>query len=197
MILIAGGTGRLGTALTPMLRAHDQTVRVLTRDPTRARHLAGTAEIVVGDVRDRSSLDHAFEGVTSVVSAVHGFAGPGRVTPASVDQDGNANLVDAARDAGADVVLMSVVGASPDSPMELFRAKFQAEAHLRSSGVNWTIVRATAFIELWADLLGKGIVFGRGDNPINFVAVDDVAAAVASAVGDTTLRSTVLEIGGP
>jgi hypothetical protein len=58
-------------------------------------------------------------GVRVVVSAIHGFAGPGRVTPASVDRDGNANLVAAAKAAGADVVLMSVVGAAPDHAMEL------------------------------------------------------------------------------
>ena len=72
---------------------------------------------------------------------------------------------------------MSVVGASADSPMELFRCKHAAEAHLRGSGVAWTIVRATAFVELWIDILGstatpgRPVVFGRGDNPINFVSV--------------------------
>ena len=74
-------------------------------------------------------------GVATVVSAVQGFAGPGRVTPESVDRAGNVHLIDAAEAAGADVVLMSVVGASADSPMELFRAKYAAEQHLRASGV--------------------------------------------------------------
>ncbi len=68
---------------------------------------------MVGDVRDPATLDAAVDGAEVVVSAVHGFAGPGRVTPASVDRAGNAHLVDAARRAGADVVLLSVVGASP------------------------------------------------------------------------------------
>ena len=137
------------------------------------------------------------EGVNVVVSAVQGFAGPGRVTPASVDRDGNANLVDAAVAAGADVVLMSVVGASAESPMELFRAKYAAEQHLRASGVPWTIVRATAFVELWSDIMAKPIVFGRGENPINFVSVDDVAAVVERAVTEPAWRGQVLEVGGP
>jgi uncharacterized protein YbjT (DUF2867 family) len=137
------------------------------------------------------------EDVTTVVSAVQGFAGPGRVTPASVDRDGNANLVDVAAAAGADVVLMSVVGASPDSPMELFRAKWAAEQHLRAGRARWTIVRATAFVELWAEIMTKPIVFGSGDNPVNFVSVHDVAAAVDCAVADAGLRGEVLQIGGP
>ena len=198
MILVAGGTGRLGTLVVARLAARNLDVRVLTRDPTRAGHLGETAvEVVRGDVRDRESVDAAMHGITTVVSAVQGFAGPGRVSPASVDRDGNANLVASAAAAGADVVLLSVVGAAPDNPMELFRAKYSAEEHLRASGAGWTIVRATAFVELWADIMTKPIVFGRGNNPINFVSVGDVAAAVERTVIDVSLRGSVLEIGGP
>ncbi len=196
MILVAGGTGRLGKVLVPVLRASGSEVRVLTRDRERARGIDGV-EVVVGDVRDPVTLDAAVDGAEVVVSAVHGFAGPGRVTPATVDRAGNAHLVDAARRAGADVVLLSVVGASPDSPMELFRAKYDAEQHLRRSGAAWTIVRSTAFVELWAEIMAKPVVLGRGENPINFVAVADVAAVVADAVGDRTRRGQVLEVGGP
>ena len=81
--------------------------------------------------------------------------------------------------------------------MELFRAKYAAEQHLRASGAPWTIVRATAFVELWAEIMAKPIVFGRGDNPINFVSVIDVAAVVVRAIVDPALRGTVLEVGGP
>jgi uncharacterized protein YbjT (DUF2867 family) len=57
----------------------------------------------------------------TVISAVQGFVCSGGVTPASVDRDGNAHLIDAARVAGAGFVLMSVVGAASDNPMELCR----------------------------------------------------------------------------
>jgi NADH dehydrogenase len=198
MILVAGGTGRLGSLVVSRLAAQGLAVRVLTRDRARAERLVGVAtEIVEGDVRDRPSIERAVEGSRTVVSAVHGFAGPGRVTPASVDRDGNANLVAAAEAVGADMVLVSVVGASPDNPMELFRAKYDAEQHLRASRVPWTIVRATAFVELWAEIMSKRIVFGKGDNPINFVSAADVAAVVERAVVDTRLREMVLEVGGP
>ena len=105
------------------------------------------AAVEAGTVRDRASLERAMDKVTTVVSAVHGFAGPGHVTPASIDRDGNVNLVDSATAAGADVVLMSVVGVSADSPMELFRAKHDAEEHLRASGASWTIVRSSWLLE--------------------------------------------------
>jgi uncharacterized protein YbjT (DUF2867 family) len=197
VILVAGGTGRLGTLVVRGLARRHLDVRVLTRDVTRAQHLGDVAEVVVGDVRDRVSLDRAMGGVATVVSAVQGFAGPGNVTPASVDHEGNRHLVDAAAATGADVVMLSVVGATARHPMELFRAKYAAEQHLRASTAPWTIVRATAFLEMWAEILGKGIVFGRGDNPINFVSVHDVAAVVELAVVDRKLRDQIIDVGGP
>ena len=205
MILLAGGTGRLGTALVTRLTGHGLAVRVLTRDPARAGHLAALGvEVATGDVRDRASVVLAVHGADVIVSAVHGFAGPGDVSPATVDYQGNINLIDTARATGAQLVLMSVAGAAADSPMELFRMKHAAEEHLRASGVRWTIVRATAFLELWIDVLsqtaarsGRPLVFGRGDNPINFVSVTDVAALVEHTVTDPATRGRILQIGGP
>jgi uncharacterized protein YbjT (DUF2867 family) len=128
VILIAGGTGRLGTALVTRLTGRGLPVRVLTRDPARAAHLTGQpVEVVTGDVRDRASLAAAVRGADVVVSAVHGLTGPRGVSPVTVDARGNCNLIDAARETGAEIVLMSVVGAAADSPMELFRMKYAAE----------------------------------------------------------------------
>jgi NADH dehydrogenase len=81
--------------------------------------------------------------------------------------------------------------------MELFCAKHAAEQYLIASDIGWTIVRATAFLELWEEIMSKSIVFGRGENPINFVSVNDVAAAVERAVLDIGSRGQIIEIGGP
>jgi uncharacterized protein YbjT (DUF2867 family) len=202
-IAIAGGTGRLGALLVERLRAVGAAVRVLSRDPTRAAHL-GDVEVITGDVRRRESLDAFVAGSAVVVSAVHGFVGTGGVSPASVDRDGNANLIDAAARAGADVVLVSVAGAAPDHPMELMRMKYAAEQRLAASGAPYTIIRASAFIETWIDVMVQTatakrgpLVFGRGHNPINFVSIIDVAALVARATLDPTMRGETFEIGGP
>jgi NADH dehydrogenase len=179
-------------------------VRVLTRDPVRARHLGRPGvEVVRGDVRDPRSVAEALDGAGTVVSAVSGFGHPG-VSPSSVDRAGNACLIGAAARAGATFVLVSVVGASPGHPVGLFRAKHSAEQTLRASNLPWTIVRATAFMETWATIMsrtqqatGTILVFGRGDNPVNFVSAIDVAALVELAVTDPGLRGQVLELGGP
>jgi NADH dehydrogenase len=161
-------------------------------------------EVATGDVRDRASLEAAARGADVVVSAIHGFTGPKGTSPATIDYQGNVNVIDAARAAEAQFVLMSVVGATAGSPMELFRMKHAAEQHLLARDGDWTIVRATAFLELWIDVLaktaarsGRPVVFGRGDNPINFVSVMDVAGLVEQAVTDPATRGSILEIGGP
>ncbi len=204
-VLVAGGTGRLGTLVVKGLAARGVTVRVMTRDPRRAVHLAGERiELVTGDVRDPASALAAAAGVDAVVSAVHGFAGPGGVSPTTVDLGGNTHLIVAARAAGAEVVLMSVVGSAPDSPFELFRMKHAAEAFLASTTVPATVVRSTAFLELWIEILAdaagrtnRALVFGRGRNPINFVSVGDVAVLVERVTLDPATRGQTLEIGGP
>jgi uncharacterized protein YbjT (DUF2867 family) len=203
VILVAGGSGTLGSLLVRHLLASGQDVRVLTRDAARLGDVGGT-EVVVGDVRNRDDVRRAVAGAATVVSAVQGLAGPGGVSPAAIDRDGNIHLIDAAARAGADVVLMSVIGATPDSPMELFRMKAAAEHHLRQSPVAATIVRSAAFLETWTAILektagrgGRPMVLGRGDNPVNFVSAVDVATVLADAVTDPTTRGRTIEVSGP
>lgn len=205
-ILIAGGTGILGTRVVRLLADRGRAVRVLTRDPARAQHLAGgRVEVVPGDVREPGTLARAMEGADTVISAIQGFSGTGGDSPQTVDGEGNANLIRAARAAGVGhFILVSVQGAAPDHPMELFRMKYRAEQELRASGLTWTIIRPTASMETWAKLIGEPLVktgkarlFGRGANPINFVAADDVAAFVALAATDPALRGELIEVGGP
>jgi NADH dehydrogenase len=205
MILVAGGTGHLGGPLTELLVARGHGVRVLSRDPSRARAgLPAGAELVAGDVRVASSLKPALVGVDTMISAVTGF-GPGAAGPLQVDMQGNQNLIAAAVAAGVEnFILVSIHGVASDHPMALYRAKFIAEETLRESNLAWTIVRPTPFMELWAGIVGDSLVkggsatvFGRGLNPINFVSVRDVARFIEQAVTDRRLRGKTLDVGGP
>jgi uncharacterized protein YbjT (DUF2867 family) len=205
VILVAGGTGTLGKRLVRLLLESGESVRVLTRDRERARALPDGAEIVAGDVRDAADVAAAVRDCKTVISAIHGFAGPGNPSPEAIDRDGNRALIRAAKTAGVEhFVLLSVRDASPDHPMSLHRAKYAAEQELRGSGLAFTIVRATAFLETWVTVIGselgdKGhaLVFGPGRNPINFVSVRDVAALVALCARERSPSNEVVEIGGP
>jgi len=202
MILVAGGTGTLGTVLTAGLLQRGTQVRVLTRSGTE---LSDDVEGVVGDVRSPDDAARAVQGARAVVSVVTGFGPVRGITTRGVDLEGNRTLFAAAREAGIEhFVLLSVHEASPDHPIELFRMKYAAEQELRASGLAWTIVRPTAYLETWVRLLcgplvekGKTRVFGRGQNPINFVSVRDVARVVEQALLDPEQRGQAIEVAGP
>ena len=204
MILVAGGTGLLGSRVVKLLTDAGEQVRVVTRDPCRASHLPAGVQVVVGDVR-RGPLDAAVEGCDRVVSAVQGFGGSGRTSPAEVDRDGNRNLIAAAKRSGVDrFVLVSIVGARSDHPMSLHRMKYAAEQELRASGLSAVIVRSTVFLETWIEIIGAkvdgggpALVLGPGRNPINFISVDDVAAFVRLAVHADKRIGDGVSVGGP
>jgi NADH dehydrogenase len=205
VITIVGGTGRLGRLVAAMLVEDGHPVRLVGRsapgDPP-----PGT-EFLAADVRAPATLGPALSGSSVVVSAVHGMDPGSGESPAEIDRDGNLARIAAARAAGADIVLVSAVGASDQHPMELMRMKAAAEQQLRDvepGRVAWTVVRPTAYAAMHAEVIrqlagrrGVPRVFGRGVNPINFVDVRDAAVAVHRAVVDPSLRGAVIEVGGP
>lgn len=205
MILVAGGTGTLGAKIVSLLAERGAHVRVLTRDHSRAQHLGARVETVEGDVRSAATLRRAADGAQIVISAIQGFAGTPDCSPASIDRVGNANLIRAAQDAGTrHLILVSVRDASPSHPMELMRMKHAAEQQLKASGLAWTIIRPSAYMETWCQVLGrpllengKTMVFGRGANPINWVSAWDVAHFANLAAADPAMRGRLVDVGGP
>ena len=205
MILVAGGTGTLGRQVVRRLTSTGTEVRVLTRVAARAQPLVGTgAEVMVGDVGDMATVRAAVAGVSAVVSAVQGFAGVDPVGARAVDLDGNARLVQAAQAAGVRrFVLVSAMGASTDSAMELRRIKRAAELMLEQSRLDWTVIRRTVYLETWIEILRgmaarrQVVLLGRGRNRINFVGADDVAALLSRVVADNGTIEQTYEIGGP
>jgi NADH dehydrogenase len=143
-----------------------------------------------------------------VIAAVQGFGGREAGGLAAVDRDGNRNLVRAAAGAGVGrFVLLSIHDASAADPLPLGRAKAAVEADLRATSMIPLVIRPTAYMETWAAIVGGPIlasgrarVFGRGRNPINFVAASDVAALVEEVTVDGAAdgpNGRTIEIVGP
>jgi uncharacterized protein YbjT (DUF2867 family) len=180
MNLIIGATGNLGGSVSRLLLNAGKSVRAMTRTPEKAEALKKLgAEIVIGDVRDRQSLDQACQGIEKIFAASHSFEGKGKSSPQIVDGQGNRHLIDAAKAAGVKhFVFTSALGARPDHPVDFYRIKYQTEQYLQARGLNYTILRPAAFMDSWAEMIGRPIVdqkkvtiFGSGRNPVNYVAV--------------------------
>jgi uncharacterized protein YbjT (DUF2867 family) len=207
MILIVGGTGALGSAAARRLLAQGRPVRIMTRTPQKAQtsREAG-AEIVQGDLRDKASLARACQGAQMILAAAHSVMGSGSEASKYVDDRGHKWLIDEAKKAGVErFVYTSTMGAAPESGISFFDLKFDVEQYLAHSGLEYAILRPTAFMESHAYMLigrpilenGKVILFGEGQNPRNFVAADDVARFVLTAFDDPRTTGQVIPVGGP
>ena len=207
MISLFGGTGTLGRELLPRLSAQGRRVRVIARHapPSDPAFSGLEVEWLAGDVREPRVLNAALHGVDTIVSAIAGFGRPDALGSRAVDRDGNVALIEAARRAGVrSFVMLSIHEAGPEHPIELFRDKWAAEEALRASGLAWTIIRPTAYLESWLGLVGgplvttgKTRIFGNGRNPINFVSTADVASFVQLAINDPNLHGSAIEVPGP
>ena len=207
MILIVGATGLLGRATALPLLKQGHAVRALVRDRAKGAELqrAG-AEIFVGDLTDVRSLELACKGVERVFACAHSMLGRGANASAQVDHVGHSALVVAARDAKVEhFVYTSVMGAREDHPIDFLRTKHEIEAVVKGSGMGYTILRPSAFMESHVHrfngqmLLERGftVIIGPGTKPRNFVAVRDVAPFAVIALAQDDLNGRTLEIGGP
>jgi len=207
MILIVGATGVLGHEAVRQLLERGHAVRAMARTPEKAAALkAQGAEVVQGDLIDPDSLANACRGADAVLAAAHSLMGTGQYASAAVDDAGHGALMDAASAAGVKrFVYTSARGASPGHPVDFFRTKAHLEAHLATTGMSYTILRPSAFMEWHVhNLLGRSIlesgrtvIFGSGNNPTNFVAARDVARFAVIALTDPKLEGKTLDIGGP
>ena len=208
MILIVGGTGSLGRATANRLLAKGEPTRIMTRSPEKAGDLkqAG-AEIVQGDLLDKASLFKACRGVNKVMASAHSILGRGREASKYVDLQGHIDLIEAAKNAGVEhFVYASAYVFGPDFELvPFFQCKQKVEHHLQASGLSYTILRPTAFIESHAHYLigrsilssGKVALFGKGERVRNFVAADDVAKFAVLALTEEKLNGRIVDIGGP
>ena len=208
MILVAGATGNVGGAVCEALRAQEKPVRGLVRassDPARVRWLEELgAEVVRGELREPASLVRACESIDTVVSGATTIASLGTDSISAVDRDGQLGLVDAARNAKVGHFIYVSYTRRVDTDDPLTRAKRAVERRLRESGMSFTILRPSYFMEMWLGPAlgwelaeGRVRVLGGGDQRISWISARDVVAAVVACVDNPRALGQTIELGGP
>jgi uncharacterized protein YbjT (DUF2867 family) len=192
-ILVTGATGNVGSTLVAQLVREGYPVRVLARDPQKARHLLGSeVEVFQGDLADAASLVRAFRGVQRAFVAT-------APTPTLGDEE--INLIEVARAAAIErLVKLSGFGIEFSSD-RIHLAHARSEQRLRDSGIPSVVLRPVVFM---SNLLfdtgsiknGKlPSIFGAGR--INLVDPQDVAEVAARALVSPSYAGQTLEFGGP
>ena len=215
-VAVAGGSGFIGRAIVMRLAGIPATrVRLLTRDPERARRkfeAPANVEFVSADVTNRDSLEPALAGASAVVNAVqfdaYPIENPRRgLTFERVDYGGTVALLDAAKNVGVSrFIYISGAAADENSSQSGFRAKGRAERAIRESGLSYTIFRPSLVygagdrvMNMLVNALSISPVMpvpGTGQQKVQPVLVDDVAACVALALGGRG-RNGAFDVGGP
>lgn len=149
-VVIFGGHGKVALLLSPILSEHRDQVTSVFRNPDHSEEVAVTGAVpVVADIEqlDTDALAELVAGHDAVVfSAGAGGGNPARTY--AVDRDAAIRVIDAAGQAGVRrFVMVSYFGAGPehgvpegDPFFPYAQAKAAADAHLRASDLDWTVL---------------------------------------------------------
>jgi uncharacterized protein YbjT (DUF2867 family) len=210
--LVTGGTGFVGPRIVHALREREQPVRALVRRPTErsAATLASWgSELVQGDLGDAASLRRAVEGAEVVVHLVSIRQGSDEDFRRVMDR-GTRDLVAAAKEAGVGrFVLMSALGTSEETKdlVPYYRSKWAMEQTVRGSGIEHVIFRPSFVFARDGGILPTfrrlarvapvTPIIGSGQQRIQPIWLDDVAAYFAAGVDKPEAANTTFELGGP
>ena len=198
-ILVIGGTGMLGKPVAQQLKADGFSIRLLARNPEKAQRLLGAGyEIVKGDVDNTAALREAMTGVNGVHISLKG--GPSEADFDRMDHLATRDIAQTAKEMNVGrVTILSAYAVSEekaDTPES--RSKVRGEAALKSSGVSYTIFRASWFMEtLPLFVQGKSIsLIGNQIHPLHWIAAEDYARMVSKSYQtDETLNKELYMFG--
>jgi len=214
-VLVAGGSGFIGTHLSRELLDRDHDVTVLARSPDETELPSGV-NTAVGDVSAYDSIVEAVAGHDVVVNlvALSPLFEPkdGNKMHDEVHRHGTENLVKAAEEGGVSkFVQMSALGADPNGETAYIRAKGQAEEHVTNSSLDWVIFRPSVvfgeggefvyFTKKLKGMFAPGVPLyplpGGGKTRFQPIWVGDLVPMLADAVDENEHVGQTYEVGGP
>jgi len=217
-ILVTGASGFVGSHLLPVLLAAGHRVLALVRSPSAGEAVLERltpaqrvmVELRTGDITHPATLHPAMAGVDAVV---HLAAIPrdfnGGADLRLVNTEGTRAVVAAMHEADVRrLVHMGAMGVEDDPSLHYASSKAKADALVRDSGLDWTILKPSlqfgegdGFFNIIAGLvrLSPGIVPVPGDGSARFQPIHsgDVAAVTARVLADPTTIGETFELGGP
>jgi NADH dehydrogenase len=211
-LLITGAGGFVGRQLLQKIDIRKyRKIYCLSRKPESILHHLSSSEnveIVEEDLLEISAWQHLLKDVDTVI---HMAAVTGKKAPKeyfNVNAYGTLLLLDRSKEAGVKhFLLVSSIAVSFTNKYRYFYAlsKEQAENYVKSSGLNYTILRPTMIMGRGSQVF-EGLakltklpvipIFGKGKTTIQPIHVDDVAKAIREIEEEARFHGEVLEMGG-
>lgn len=196
MILITGAAGKTGLAVVRALAAQEESQRVLAvrSEQVAALKALGVQEVMVGDMRDRSAVDRALDGVRVVYHI------PPNVSPDEVAI--GENLIGSCRSAGAEHFVYHSVLHPQIEVMPHHWYKLRVEEKLLESGLPFTILQPATYMQnilaQWKQIYEEGIysVPYSAETRLSMVDLNDVAQAAAVILTESGHESATYELVG-
>lgn len=181
LIAVTGVTGGVGGRVAARLETRGVKFRGLARDLARVPSIAGLEAVEIGRAgyRDQTALTEALGGCETLF-LVSASEAEQRVVE-------HAHAIRAAVDAGVRrIVYTSFLGADPDASFTFAQDHFATERLIRESGLAWTFLRDSQYLDFVPRLVGEGgVIRGpAGEGRCAWVARDDVADAAAAVLAD-------------
>lgn len=202
-VLIVGATGYIGNAVVAESVRQGYNVIAVARSKKSDCQFDG-AELVLADVSDPASIAKIFERkIDVVISCLATRSGLPKDFD-DIDYKATLNVLNAAQASGTEkfILLSAICVRKPELPLQL--AKLKMEDELMRSGIDYTIVRPTAYFWVFDSQTrriaqGKpGFMVGAGTqvrhNPI---AKEDLAEFLVSSIGDSERKNRIFILGGP
>lgn len=199
-VLLVGASGYIGRAVAEQLLRDGYAVTAVVR---RSAAAPTNCTVLQADVTDAAALSKALADVEvdAVVSCIASRSGVAK-DAWLVDYAANRNLLSATKGARHFTLLSAIC---VQRPMLAFQhAKLKFEAELQDSGIDYSIVRPTAFFKSLSgqiERLQRGkpfLVFGDGTlTACKPIGEADLARFVVASLSEPNMRNRVLPIGGP
>lgn len=201
-LVLLGATGTIGRGVLAQARADGQRVTCLTRKPVNLPE--DVAQVIV-DLADPLAVRQALAGIgaDAVLSCMASRKGSARDAWA-VDHRAQLHVLEAAKSVGiGQLILLSAICVQKPL-LEFQRAKLAFEAELQRSGLNWSIVRPTAFFKSLSGQVARVqsgkpfLLFGDGRlTACKPISDRDLARYLLDCITRRERWGQILPIGGP
>ncbi len=199
MIVVAGGTGQLGSHVVNQLRESDAraSFAVLARDRAKSRHLVEQGvEVRLADYDRPDELPRAFAGVKKLLFIS---------TMAMNRAEQQKRVVDAAVAAGVQHIIytgLAIRDIETSGVRDLMRSHFETEAHIAASGVAFTFLRNTMYAEAIPVIIGpqaleRGIFLAGGQGRVPYASRAEMGEAAANVLLQRGHEGKTYQVAGP